>query len=47
MGGMKKGVRDASEVFCPYQHAIRRVKPGTSESIGEARRSPLLCVGFY
>lgn len=44
---MQKGLRHASEVFHPYQFAILRVKPGTSQSAGEAKRSPLLCVGFY
>lgn len=44
---MQKDLRDASEVFYPYQCAILRVKPDTSQSTGEARRSPLLCVGFY
>lgn len=46
-GVMQNGLRDASEVFYPYQCAILRVKPGTSQSTREARRSPLLCVGFY
>lgn len=45
-GVMQKGLRGASEVFYPYQCAILRVKPGASQSTGEARRSPLLCVGF-